>query len=343
MKLRDAINLAASAVPRTSTLPIMSCLALKADGEAIKAVGSNFELGLEVTAKFKSKPFEVCVDAERFKQALSSMSEPTITVDDGKMLIKQGRTRATLPTFNYQDHPGMPDMSGATGALTPEAWTLIERVAFASAKNDVRRFLNGVAVQCDGKKLYAIASDGHRMAMASEPSELPPFKIIIPTPNIKTLLAIRPDQINIGSCLVGIRERDDSTVRVYCKLIDGQFPDWTRLLADHKLAINVDTATLREAIKTVQPFSNDKFKGARLTWSFNELSVMAKNDTSAESIVEIDCEADTESEIGVNVVYFAEALATVRAESIAIQYKDQNAALRIDDGNTTHIVMPMRL
>jgi len=70
---------------------------------------------------------------------------------------------------------------------------------------------------------------------------------------------------------------------------------------------------------------------------------MAKNDTSAESIVEIDCEADTESEIGVNVVYFAEALATVRPESIAIQYKDQNPALRIDDGNTTHIVMPMRL
>jgi DNA polymerase III subunit beta len=343
MKLRDAINLAASAVPRTSTLPIISCLALKASGEAITAIGSNLELGVEVTTEFKSKPFEACVDAERFKQALSSMSEPTITVDDGKMLIKQGRTRATLPVFAYTDHPGMPDMSGATGALNPEAWSLIERVAFASAKNDVRYFLNGVAVQSDGKKLSAIASDGHRMVVASEPSDLPPFKIIVPFGNIKTLLAIRPSQISIGSCLVGIRESAGSTVRVFSKLIQGNFPDWPRLMTSHQLALNVDTATLREAIKTVLPFSNDKFKGARLTWGFSALSVTAKNEAQAESVVEIDCEADTESEIGVNVVYLSEALASVRSASIAIQYKDQNTALRIDDGNTTYIVMPMRL
>jgi len=339
MQLRDAINLAASVVPRNTTLPALSCLALRADGRSITAIGSSIELGIEVTAALDSQAFEVCVDADKLKQAITAMPEATITVADGKMLVRQGRSRATIPVMPYEQHPGMPDTSKATTGIEADIWSLVEKVAFAAGKNDVRFFLNGVSVESDGTQLVAAASDGHRMAIARREVELPVFSIIVPIKNIKTLLSIRPESFAVGNCIVGTRK----DVRIYSKLIEGKFPDWRRLMVKHERELQADTKALRDALKTVKPFSHAQYLGARLTWTNKALTIKTANAEQAESQVEIDAMADSDGEIGVNIVYLEEALATIKGEDTAIQYADANTSLRIDDDGLTHIVMPMRL
>lgn len=339
MKLRDAIILAASAAPRTTTLPILSCLAIKSDGHAITAIGSNLELGIEATAEFEAQPFEVSVDAEKFKQAITVMAEPKITVNGDRMLIKQGRSQATLPVMPYTDHPGMPDVSGADTTIDIDIWSMVESVAFAAAKNDVRFYLNGILVQSDGRQLVAAATDGHRMAVSRKDVELPVFNIIIPVRNLKALLTIRSRSISFGSCLVG----RSNGVRIYSKLVDGKFPDWRRVVPDNQNRMTIATADLRRALQTVKPFSNEKYMGAHLEWKEGALTIRAKNEKQADSQVEIECQASIPSEIGVNIAYLEEAISTLQGERLEIQYQDSNRAIRIDEGAITHVVMPMRI
>lgn len=339
MQLRDAINLAATAAPRSTTLPILSSLALRADGNAITAIGSNMELGVEITAEFQCQPFEVCVDAEKLKQALTAMPEPTITVSDGRMTIKQGRSRAAIPALPYDSHPGMPDTSGATATIDTDIWHLVDKVAFAAATNDVRYYLNGVLVQSTGTQLVACATDGHRMAVATKDAELPPFSVIIPHRNIKQLLGIRPKTVSIGNCIVGAQ----GGVRVYSKLVDGKFPDWRRVLVSHSKRLVVKSQELRQALKTIKPFSNTKYMGTHLTWENGALKVFARNEEQAESQVEIECKADTPGEVGVNILYLEEALAGLKESEVSIQFNDPNSPLRFDDDGVSHVVMPMRL
>lgn len=339
LKLRDAINLAASAAPRTTTLAVLTHLAIKADGETIIATGSNLELGLQVRAEFQGAPFECCVDAEKFKQALASMPEPTLTFSDNKLLVKQGKTRATIPTIPYQDHPGIAVLPKDATTIVADVYPLIEKVAHAVASHDVRYYLTGILLQSDGSQIVAVATDGHRMAVSRLEAEAPKFDAIIPGKSIKTLLNTRPKTIAIDKTMVCSQDG----ITVTTKLIDGRFPDWRRVMPTHTRQLRVDRAELIRALQTVKPFSNSKYGGAHITWAESGMKILARNEELAEATAEIDCTADTPGEIGVNIAYLEEALKGCSGEQVAIRYSDPNAAIRIDDQDTTHVVMPMRL
>lgn len=338
LKLREAVNLAASATPRTTTMAVLTHLAIKSDGQTVLATGTNLEIGLQVRADFQAEPFECCVDAEKFKQALASMPEPTLKFSDNKLLIKQGKTRATIPTIPYQDHPGIATLPESATTITADIYPLIETVAHAVASQDVRFFLTGVLLQSNGKEIVAVATDGHRMSVARLAYEAPKFDAIIPGKSIKTLLATRPKVIAIGKCIVCSQEN----VTVTSKLIDGRFPDWRRVLPHHTKQIHVERADIIRALQAVKPFSHIKFGGAQITWSETGMKIQARNEEQAEAAVEIECGADTAGEVGVNIAYLEEALKACTSENVAIHYSDPNAAIRIDDGNNSFVVMPMR-
>ena len=48
---------------------------------------------------------------------------------------------------------------------------LIDQVSFAMAQQDVRVFLNGMLLEISENTLRAVATDGHRLAMASKPCQ----------------------------------------------------------------------------------------------------------------------------------------------------------------------------
>lgn len=339
MNLRDAINIAASVAPRVSTLPVLSCLALKADGESLRVVGGGIELGVSAIAEYQSDAFECCVDAEKLKKAVGSMTEPKLSFKDNRLTVREGKTRAALPTLEYSMHPGLPTESKPPVVATAEIMALVDKVAFAAAKKDIRPFLNGVLVTCDGQTLTTCATDGHRMAIARTEFVSEPFQAIIPASSVKALASARPESFIFGSCLT-VKSGD---LTLTTKLIDSRYPDVNRLLPSHQKRLTVETAKLRHAVQMVRPFCNDKTPGVLLRWGDGTLTIEARNGEGAESSAEIDCECDESGEIGVNANYLDDAVSAIAAESVSIEYGDCNASIRMNDGDTSHIVMPMRL
>ena len=134
------------------------------------------------------------------------------------------------------------------------------------------------------------------------------------------------------------------------KLVDGRFPDYKRVIPtdsaeDKQLTINRDT--LKTSLSRVAILANEKFKGAKLNFSKNQLILRASNpeQEQSEEIIDIDYPYE-ELEIGANISYLLDALANTTTEDVILKVKDATTSIRVlptDSSEAIGVVMPMRV
>jgi DNA polymerase-3 subunit beta len=137
-------------------------------------------------------------------------------------------------------------------------------------------------------------------------------------------------------------------VRFTSKLIDGKFPEYSRVIpANPTRIVTADRNMLRQALSRTAILSNEKYRGVRLSLSAGVLAVQAHNpeQEEAEDSVEVSYQGD-EVEIGFNVTYLVEAISAIDGENVEIGLTDSNSSCLIRApglGDVRYVVMPMRL
>lgn len=104
-----------------------------------------------------------------------------------------------------------------------------------AAKNDVRFYLNGICLDLDAGRI--VATDGHRMFIASGPQDPGKGRVILPrdlVANVCKAAGKRGMQVTVT--LAGSGETATATLALPTgaqfgeTLIDGNFPDWPRVM-----------------------------------------------------------------------------------------------------------------
>jgi DNA polymerase-3 subunit beta len=137
-------------------------------------------------------------------------------------------------------------------------------------------------------------------------------------------------------------------IRFTSKLIDGKFPEYGRVIpAKPPFSMSAGRDVLRQALQRTSILSNEKYRGVRLTFGANQLTIQAHNpeQEEAEDQVEVAYTGD-EMEIGFNVTYLLEALAAVDVDTVEVALTDSNSSCLIrapGDTSVKFVVMPMRL
>jgi len=132
------------------------------------------------------------------------------------------------------------------------------------------------------------------------------------------------------------------------KLIDGQFPDYQRVVpVNNNNELVADRIELIQALKRASILSNEKYRSVRLNFSENMLRVFAHNQEQeeAEEEIQVQYQGD-ELEIGFNVTYLLDALQAVSEQEVKIFFGDPNSSCLINCSNQaecSYVVMPMRL
>jgi DNA polymerase-3 subunit beta len=104
---------------------------------------------------------------------------------------------------------------------------------------------------------------------------------------------------------------------------------------------------LRQALQRTSILSNEKYRGVRLTFAKNLLTIQAHNpeQEEAEDQVEVGY-TGTEMEIGFNVTYLLDALAAIDVDTVEVALTDSNSSCLIrapGENSVKFVVMPMRL
>ena len=357
------LNLVAGVVERRQTLPILSNVLIALDGPRLSLTGTDLEVELvgRLDLEGSGVDGEVTVPARKLVDICKSLPEGSnieFSVEAGKATVKAGRSRFTLSTLPAADFPTVDASAADTTLGMPQSLVkqLIDSTAFAMAQQDVRYYLNGLYFEVLGGRLRVVATDGHRLALATAPqrAEAADLGVIIPRKGVLELSRLlegsAPISLSIGSN--HIRATTDQFTFT-SKLVDGKFPDYERVIPKNpdKLLVG-DRSELKQAFTRTAILSNEKYRGVRLRVSQDSLDITANNpeQEQAEEVVAVEY-GGAEMEIGFNVSYLLDVLSALSQTKVRLCLSDEASSALLEhaeppsdeEPERLYVVMPMRL
>lgn len=355
------LQLVTGVVERRQTLPVLSNVLLVLEKGQLSLTGTDLEVELvgRVNVGANARDGEVTIPARKLMDICKSLPDDAtlkVDVDEGKAVIRYGRSRFSLSTLPASDFPSVEESAGTLEFSIPQATlkAMLDSTSFAMAQQDVRYYLNGLLFEVSADYLRVVATDGHRLAMHTEKQKIAvsgnKLQVIVPRKGILELSRLLSDSDEPVSLVIGtnhIRARTQAFTFT-SKLVDGKFPDYDRVLP--KGGDKVLTAVrsdLRQALNRTAILSNEKFRGIRLMLANDELKIVANNpeQEEAEEIINVEYKGPA-LEIGFNVSYLVDVLGVLSTDSVQMILADSNSSVLIqatENSPSLYVVMPMRL
>jgi DNA polymerase-3 subunit beta len=345
-------------VERRQTMPILSNMLLSVEKGRLRVTATDLEVEMIADADIDmDSPGEITVPGRKLYEICRAVPDGTqieINLSGERLTVKAGRSRFTLSTLRAADFPTVDEISAKqTFKVTrQDLRSLIDKTHFSMAQQDVRYYLNGLLLETERKKLRAVATDGHRLALSEidlESGASRDEQVIVPRKGVLELNRLLEGEGDVEIALGAnhIRVQLDG-VRLTSKLIDGRFPEYARVIPNEpRNVITADRNLLRQALQRTAILSNEKYRGVRLELSSNSVVLQANNPEQEEAVetLEVDYSGDA-MEIGFNVNYLLDALAAVDSEQVEFGVTDANSSCLIREPGGDHtkfVVMPMRL
>ncbi len=364
-ELLRALTHVASVVERRTTIPVLSNLLLRAQHTSVMLKGTDLER--EVV---ESAPGDVrqsggtTVSANLLHDIVRKLPdgtqvELTVEGDQERLSLTAGRSRFYLPILPAEEFPDLTagELPHTFDIESRELKRLIEKTRFAISTEETRYYLNGIYLHTaetnDERVLRAVATDGHRLAQVELPipsgAEGMPG-IIVPRKTVHELYRLIEDSDNAVSVALS-----DSRIQFTCgtvvmtsKLIDGTFPDYSRVIPhgnDKRMVVSKqEFATAVDRVATV---STDRGRAVKLSLDENKLVLSVINPDGGSATEQIAVEYDAEPlEIGFNARYLLDISSQLESDGAQFMLADPASPTTIQDAsdeNALYVLMPMRV
>jgi len=358
-----------SVVERRNTIPILSNVLLRAEGNELSLTATDMDLEIVesvpaevLRAGATTAPAHTLFDIVR-KLPDGSQVELESSAESGVMTLRSGRSNFRLGCLPTEDFPQMAggDAAHRFSVSAADLRMLVDRTKFAISTEETRYYLNGIYLHAARAKtgeaelpvLRAVATDGHRLARVEMP--LPEGAAGIPGVIVprKTVLEIRKladeaaDRIEVGLSETKIRFTFD-TVVVTSKLIDGTFPDYERVIpTGNDKVLEVDARVFAAAVDRVATISTEKSRAVKLALDRGAMTLSATSPEAGSATEEIEVSyAAAPLEIGFNSRYLLDITQQIEGEFARFSMADAaspTVVRDVADGAALYVLMPMRV
>ncbi len=347
-------------VEKRHTLPILSNVLIEKNGDQLTLLATDIEIQIKTHAigAQGADQAAVTVAARKLQDILRSLpesAEVSLSLEDKRMQIRASKSRFNLQTLSADDYPRMASGDGEQThlQLTQKQFKrLIGFVQYAMAQQDIRYYLNGLLLVVSGNELRAIATDGHRLAYASEvlPENLSHTEVILPRKTVMELSRLLGDNDDVLNIKLSPNQATFSfgDIELVSKLIDGKFPDYERVIPqNHHKVVTLARTTLLQSLLRAAILTNEKFRGVRVVLATDSLKIISSNADQEEAQEELEVAYEGDAlDIGFNVTYLLDVLNNVSVDDVEIRLVDSNSSALITlPGNDRfkYVVMPMRI
>ena len=281
---------------------------------------------------------------------------------DGKaMNLWHGRSRYKLVVVDADEFPSITSQDDEYELSMPEGVlrSLLSSVRYAMAQNDMRYYLLGALLDVGPDGVTAVATDGHRMAVAEHAMKTgieSPVQLIVPSKGVEELTKILTDQdqdvvLRLAGNHLGLDLSGDRCA-FHTMLVDGKYPDYRTVVpTERNLRAEVSREALIKAAERITPVTDELTQAVVLAFKDGEnLEVGAKNnkgDVGEEQIeMTLSRESGEEEEvkISINIKYLIDALQSLGSAGAVLGVNDGSNSMLItpSEGNSKHIIMPMK-
>ena len=352
-------------VERRNTIPILSNVLLQANGGALvlKATDLDLEITESVVADVgqagaTTLPAHTLYDIVR-KLPDGAQVSLEGAAEASQLLLRSGRSRFTLQSLPETDFPDMAtgDLSHQFTLAAGDLKKLIDKTQFAISTEETREYLDGIfmhTVDVDGQTmLRAVATDGHRLARVEIPAPagaggMP--GVIIPRKAVAEIQKLIEDltaDVVIEMSTTKARFTFGAVV-LTSKLIDGTFPDYSRVIpSGNDKRLVVEREVFAKAVDRVSTISSERGRAVKLALGDGKLTLSVTNPDSGSALEELEVDYDsTALDIGFNAKYLLDITAQLDSDTALFRLADPGSPTLIQDREGSaalYVLMPMRV
>jgi DNA polymerase-3 subunit beta len=359
---RDALlrplQVVSGIVERRQTLPILANILVRKDGERVSFTATDLEIQIQTSAAIGAgkETAATTVAARKLVDILRALPEADVQLAllNKKLSVASGKSRFNLQTLAAEEFPTVAQAEFTADFTLPASTLkyLLGMVHFAMAQQDIRYYLNGMLLVVDGTTVRAVATDGHRLALAEVVKDGATSKIeaIIPRKTILELSRLLPDaddpvRVQMAASQVKFTFGD---IELISKLVEGKFPDYQRVVPTaNSKTFAIGREDLMHALQRAAILTTDKFKGVRMVLGAGSLKVTSTNADQEDAQEELEIDYAGEGlDIGFNVNYLLDVLLNLKNEQVKFALGDALGSALItmpDSEKFKYVVMPMRI
>jgi DNA polymerase-3 subunit beta len=360
---------ALGSVSTKSPLPLLSCLLLEAEKDALRITGTDLDVTTSVRIPCATKTAgKAAVSARHFHDVVRKLPKGglSLTVKDNQCEVRYGDGKgwSRFPVQDPSDFPKIPELKAeASIQLDGETLSrLIGRTGYAASTEETRPQLNGVLLQADAGQVAFIATDGHRLSRTIRKGAFSPLGagIIIPSRGLTAVArsaedATSPVEVQVAATknqAAFATQVGEQRVQVITRLLEGPYPNYEQVIPrtnPRKLACA--RADLLEAVDIVASHADNVTRQVRFSLRHGKLGVSSATELGAgEHTLAAEYTGD-DMEIGYNASYLLDILRSIPTETVSFSLNtalsagvvEPVGALPQAEEEMLCLIMPLRL
>jgi len=356
-QLLRGLQMVQNIVEPRQTLPILANVLLEAEGDAMRITATDLEVGARVSmpAKVAGKG-KITVSARKLSEIVKELPAAALSLKVGENAtvgLRCGGVSYKLVGMVGDDFPPVVPASPSSW-LTLEAKALREmlsQTAFAVSHDETRYALNGILFSLQPKEVKLVATDGHRLAVATQSitNGIGPVTGIVPRKAVTEIQRVlgSGEEVQIAITENQFILQMPNFVMT-ARLIEGQFPNYEAVIPRaHPGKLTLTKAAFASALRRVSVMAEERNKPIKLILGDGVMRLAASSSDlgEAEETLEVDRRGE-ETTIGFNSRYILDALSPVEDDIVVFEFKDalSPGVIKSNEGEGyCCVIMPMRI
>ena len=354
----EGINIVLKAVSGKSTMPILECVTIEANGDRMKLTTNDMELGIETLIPAQVEvPGVVLVNAKMIAEIIRKLPEDEVyfEVDDRlNILIFCGKAKFNLPGKESEEFPMLPSIEKEKKIVISQ-FTLkemIRQTIFSISDNENNKILTGELFEITGDEFKIASLDLHRVSIRKIQlkESYDNIKVVIPGKALneisKILSGNLEDEVTIFFSTNYVMFELENTI-ILTRLIEGNFYNVNQMLSsDYETKIKINKSEFLGCIDRATLLLRDAEKKP-VIMNIEDNNVKMEMNTKIGSMDE-DISLEKEGKdlkIAFNPKFLIDVLRVVEDEDIYLYLINSKSPCFIKNEDETYIylILPVNL
>jgi len=348
-------------VSTRTTLPILSNVLLRADGERLELTATDLDVTIAcaVEAKVK-KPGSSTVPVKKLFGIIRELSnvEIELEVDDKHTCtIQSGPSLYRINGLSADEFPPLPQFHEEKKVLLSQETVraMMKKTSFAISTDETRYVLNGIFISLRDHKMTMVATDGRRLALVDEEvdvAEASHGEFIVPSKAVNELNRLLQDKGEVeirysdNQAAFTLKDEKRFSILMVTKLIEGNYPNYRQVIpAETKERVPLAREEFLHALRRAEIMTSEKSNSVKLSFTKNKLEITANSPEVGEAKESLGVNyKGPDMAIAFNPKYMIDPLNSLMNDEVFLELIDELSpgVLKIN-GPFLYVVMPMRL
>jgi DNA polymerase-3 subunit beta len=353
--LNKALGLVARVASSRATLPILSNVLLKIEGNRLSVSATNLDIAIscQLGAQVQTEG-TLTVPARLLQDLVNGLPSGVIELEqeEQRLKINTDSYKSVINGVAADEFPVMPAIEkGSTWHVSgPVLKKALQQVLMAASNDESRPVLTGVYFHTVENTLYMAATDSYRLAEKRLTTVEEPVNLLIPATALHDVMRIINDYEGDISVV-----HDDQQVQfrageveLVARLIEGNYPDYRKLIpAGFSTSATMPRAELVSTTKVSSLFARES--AGSIVISIDEPSesiwIHAVASQLGENNATLKAAAIGSGSITLNSRYLLDALQAMDGKTVQLGFNGKLEAAMltdVDSDDYLHIIMPLK-